>query len=64
MSSVYTRPIPEGGRAKPCPHTLVWVSCEEDGYVGQCVKCAVWGPKRESYEEAKLAFDEVWGTKA
>jgi hypothetical protein len=38
--------------------------CEEDGYVGQCVKCAVWGPKRESYEEAKLAFDEVWGTKA
>lgn len=29
-----------------------------------CVKCDVWGPKRESYEEAKLAFDEVWGTKA
>jgi hypothetical protein len=34
------------------------------GYVGQCVKCAAWEPKRESYEEAKLAFDEVWGTKA
>jgi hypothetical protein len=36
---------------------------EEDGYVGQCVKCAAWGAKRESYEEAKLAFDEVWGRK-
>jgi hypothetical protein len=64
MSSVFTHPKPEGGRAEPCPHTRVWVSCEEDGYVGQCVKCAAWGAKRESYEEAKLAFDEAWGTKA
>ncbi len=54
----------ENERAEPCPHTRVWVSCEEDGYVGQCVKCAAWGPKRESYEEAKPAFDEVCGTKA
>ena len=64
MSSAFTRAKPEGGRAKPCPHTRVWVSCEEDGYVGQCVKCAAWGPKCESYKEAKLAFDEVLGTKA
>jgi hypothetical protein len=52
------------GHKKPCPpHGPIQVQAVDEGtYVASCLTCGVAGPKRGDGWEAKLAFDEAFGT--
>jgi hypothetical protein len=53
-----------GGRRRRCPpHGPIMVGADEDGvYVASCLACGVSGPKREDGWEAKMAFEEDFGS--
>ncbi len=63
LRSLRKRPEVDG-REKPCPpHGPIQVQAVDEGtYVASCLVCGLAGPQREDGWEAKLAFDEAFGT--
>jgi hypothetical protein len=51
-------------REKPCsPHGPILIEAiEATTYAASCLACGLAGPEREDGWEAKLAFDEAFGT--
>ena len=52
-------------REKPCsPHGPILIQAiEGTTYAASCLACGLAGPEREDGWEAKLAFDEAFGTR-
>jgi hypothetical protein len=63
LRSLRKRPEVDG-RKKSCPpHGPIQVQAVDEGArVASCLVCGLAGPKRENSWEAKLAFDEAFGT--
>ena len=51
-------------RQKPCPRhgPILIEAIEATTYAATCLACGLAGPEREDGWEAKLAFDEAFGT--
>jgi hypothetical protein len=51
-------------REEPCPRhgPILIQGIEGTTYVASCLACGLAGPEREDGWEAKLAFDEAFGT--
>jgi hypothetical protein len=47
-------------QSKSCQaHSPSIVVRESGGYLIECLVCGLRGPKRSSFEEAKIAYDEI-----
>jgi hypothetical protein len=46
----------------PTPRAILIEAIEATTYAASCLACGLAGPEREDGWEAKLAFDEAFGT--